>query len=59
MDYSKMENRGAKGRVKDYKGSIVLSQENYYEILAENKRLKNHLEYLKGVMKIALELIEK
>lgn len=58
MDYTKMTNQGAKGRVEDYKGTISVSQEDYLEILSENRRLKNHLEYLKGVMKTALKLME-
>jgi hypothetical protein len=53
-----MTNQGAKGRVEDYKGSIVVSQEDYLELLSENRRLKNHLEYLKGVMKTALKMME-
>lgn len=68
MNYGKMTNQGAKGRqtsqyventVNDSKNIISVPQEAYYELLSENRRLRNHLQYLKGVMKQALELIEK
>lgn len=68
MNYGKMTNQGAKGRqtsqyventINDSKNMISVPQEAYYELLSENRRLRNHLQYLKGVMKQALELIEK